>query len=71
MTAIKRSLYQCFNARVLGEDIYCSKGHEFYRNGGINIRRLIRGERLELTVCQDCGDYLEMGPPIPKEERGW
>jgi hypothetical protein len=72
----KRSLYQCFNAKVRGDRIECAKGHNLgYKYGKIedslSIRRLIRGAPLELAVCQECPDYDEMGPPIPKEERGW
>jgi len=69
----KRSLYQCFNAKVNGHMIYCSKGYKLRRSddGHIGIKRLIRGAPLELSVCQSCADYDEMGPPVPKEERGW
>jgi len=63
---MKRSLYQCFNAKVLGDEIYCDKGHL-----SENILRLARGTPLELSICQTCSDYDEMGPPIPKDERGW
>lgn len=69
----KRSLYQCLNAKVLGDQVYCSKIHRLASviGGKINIERLIRGEPLEFMICQDCPDYIEMGPPIPKGERGW
>lgn len=69
----KRSLYQCLNAKVLGDKIYCSKGHKLggVKGGRLDVLRLIRGEPLELSICQDCPDYDEMGPPVPKEERGW
>jgi hypothetical protein len=69
----KRSLYQCFNARVKGNRIYCSKGYKISRanDGTISVVRLARGAPLQLEICQDCADYDEMGPPVPKEERGW
>ena len=74
---IKRSLYQCFNARfpIKGDRIYCDKGHSLLRisrkDGTISVVRLARGEPLELTVCQLCRDFDELGPPVPREERGW
>lgn len=69
----KRSLYQCSHAKVLGDTIRCDMGHPLGRKapGTINIVRLKRGDVLELSICQACSDYDEMGPPIPKEERGW
>ena len=70
----KRSLYQCFNAKVQGETISCSRGHFLTKasvTGSISTKRLQRGEPLELTVCQACEAYDEMGPPIPAGERGW
>jgi len=70
----KRSLYQCFNARVKGDRIYCAKGYRLSGRSGdgtMNIRRLSRGEPLELAICRECINYDEMGPPVPKEERGW
>jgi hypothetical protein len=67
----KRSLYQCFNARVSGEKIYCAKGHLLGDKGVLHIRALVRGKPLELSVCQTCSDYDEMGPPVAKEDRGW
>ena len=69
-----RSLYQCANAKVregnettLGE-IYCAKGHQF---SGNYYRTLSRGNPLELTTCQKCSDYDEMGEPVKAEDRGW
>lgn len=69
----KRSLYQCLNAKVLGDNIYCAKGKAISKakNPKLHIRQLMRGFPLEMSICQDCLDYDEMGPPIPKEERGW
>lgn len=49
-----RSLYQCFNARVLIDKIYCAAGYRLTQvsvDGTININRLIRGTPLELTIC--------------------
>jgi hypothetical protein len=70
---IKRSLYQCSNAKVKGDKIYCKAGKVLVgiTKGDVNIKRLIRGEPLELTVCQKCDDYDELGAPITPEERGW
>lgn len=69
----KHSLYQCSNARVKGDVIYCKAMRVLAGNakGDVNVRRLVRGERLELTICQSCVDYDEMGAPVPPEERGW
>ena len=69
-----RSLYQCFNTKVLGDRIRCAKGHALSKtrgDGTIGVVQLARGEPLELTVCQMCPDYDEMGPPIPAHQRGW
>uniref|UniRef100_A0A6M3J4I8 Uncharacterized protein n=1 Tax=viral metagenome TaxID=1070528 RepID=A0A6M3J4I8_9ZZZZ len=69
----KRSLYQCFNCKVI-DKIYCSMGHRLVKyssDGTINKALLIRGDPLELSVCQGCPDYDEMGPPVKKEDRGW
>ena len=70
---IKRSLYQCFNAKVLSSELYCSKGHPFPlpNPGRIHIRALFRGKPLELVCCQSCPDFDEMGGPVKKEDRGW
>ena len=70
---IKRSLYQCSEAKVRGDRIYCAKDHPIGGKGNITIplNRLTRGDPLELTVCQRCPHYRRMGPPIPPEGRGW
>jgi hypothetical protein len=26
---------------------------------------------LEYAVCQNCKDFLDFGPPVPQNERGW
>jgi len=68
----KRSLYQCFQAKVKGDRIFCAKGHDLSKmTGDIAVTRLVRGEPLELAVCQDCNDYDEMGGPVAPEDRGW
>lgn len=69
----KRSLYQCFKARVKADNIYCAAGHRLSsrHNGTMGVKALVRGDPLEVAACQGCGDYDKMGPPIPPEERGW
>lgn len=66
----KHSLYQCLNAKVLGEKIYCNKGYN-WKKFGVTIRQLERGDPLKFTVCQQCPDYDRMGPSVPDGERGW
>ena len=69
---MKRSLYMCSNAKVKGV-IKCREGHPLsrFKDGNLPIINLARGEPLELTICQDCLDYDEMGEPVEKEDRGW
>ncbi len=70
----KRTLYECSHALVKGERIRCRSGHPFSlksEDGGIEVRRLTRGEPLALNICQACVDFDCMGPPIPDDERGW
>ena len=70
----KRSLYQCANARVKSGRIYCAAGYRLEvrgEDGKIPIQRLIRGAPLVMQPCQTCEKYDEMGPPVPKEKRGW
>lgn len=70
----KRTLYDCSHARVKSERIYCDRGHVLSSksgNGGLDIKRLARGDPLALAVCQDCPDFDSMGPAIPEGERGW
>ena len=67
-----RSLYQCFNARVKGAFIRCTRGHSLSTvTGTISIEALATGKPLILKVCQDCAGYDEMGPAVPPSERGW
>ena len=70
---VKHSLYMCSHARVDGT-IYCEQGHSLNLltdEGTIDIERLARGSPLDLSICQSCPDYSELGPPIPQSERGW
>jgi hypothetical protein len=70
----KRTLYECSHARVKGERILCRRGHPFSaksEDGGIEAKRLARGEPLTFLICQVCGDFDCMGPPVPEEEKGW
>lgn len=70
-TKTKRTLYQCLNAKYPkeGTRITCSKGHKLPIN--CSTRAIQRKSPLAPVVCQGCSDYDEMGPPIPKNERGW
>ena len=70
----KRTLYECSYARVRGDRICCSRGNHLLpksADGCIGIGRLARGNQLAFQVCQNCPDFDRMGPPVPKEERGW
>ena len=68
----KRTLYECSHARVKGERIRCHCGHPLSlksEDGGIELKRLANGEPLALNICQVCGDFDRMGPPVPEEAR--
>ena len=68
-----RTLYECFNAKVLGDLIYCKAGHRLggYHDG-IHIRRLIKGDPLRLSCCQDCHLFVQMDPQgYFEKDRGW
>lgn len=70
----KRTLYECFNAKVNNGRIRCAKGFVLSQkssDGGIDTRRLALGERLAFSVCQECTKFDRMGPPLTPEERGW
>lgn len=70
--AAKRSLYQCFNARVKDKSIYCAKGWPLQSSvGTLRVAKLARGAPLEQSVCQECEDFEPMGESVRKEERGW
>ena len=69
-----RTLYQCVHARVRSGRIRCDKGHVLCKksdDGGIDIRRLARGEPLAYRICQGCPDFDCLGTSLPPEERGW
>ena len=68
------TLYECSHAIVRTDRIKCEKGYNLTgkaADGGIGIRQLARGDTLACEVCQRCPDFDSMGPPIPKEEKGW
>ena len=70
----RKSLLECFNAKVLGDHIYCAKGHKLMNlsgDGTIHIRRLERGDTLALGICQKCVDFICMGEPVLLEDKGW
>ena len=70
----KRTLYECFHARVKGDRIYCQKGHWLLKkseDGSVGIGRLSGGKQLAFQVCQGCPDFDEMGPPVSSGEKGW
>ena len=69
-----RSLYECSHARVKGDRIRCRRGYPLLvraEDGGIDVRRLAKGQPLAYSVCRYCPDFDCMGPPVPPEERGW
>ena len=69
---MKRTLYQCANAKVLGAEIRCV--HRYLgpgKTGNLSLKRLIRGEELAIGVCQDCSDFDDMGRTPDKKARGW
>jgi hypothetical protein len=63
-----RSLYECFNARVKGKQIYCRKGHHLPNS---SLGPLRRGDPMEYKICQDCADFSRMGKPVASIHRGW
>ena len=70
---MKRSLYQCFNAKTGPAKIYCDAGYRLSKRNdkAISMLKLERGDPLEIDICQDCPDYDEMGGSVEKEDRGW
>ena len=69
-----RSLYECSHARVKGDRILCRRSYPLLvrtEDGGIDARRLAKGQPLTYSVCQNCPDFDCIGPPLPPEERGW
>jgi len=68
----QRTLYECFNAKVNSERIYCSKGYPLAKEQTtLEPVHLERGEKLAIKICRQCSDFDSMGAPVPKEERGW
>lgn len=70
----QRSLYQCGQAKVKNNHIYCAAGHSLNKSskaGEIKTERLALGHELVLGVCQGCTDYIEIGCPLSAEDRGW
>ena len=67
---IDRILYNCFNAHVLGDKIYCTKGYKL-GSGRLTILRLLRGEPLRCDVCQDCPDHDTDDINVGEYDRGW
>ena len=68
-----RSLYQCSHAIVeQGDRIRCAKGCTLgmHNDGSMSAMPLHRGQPLELTICQTCDYYDEMGPPVEAKDRG-
>jgi len=69
----RRQVWQCLNAKVVNEKIRCAAGHSLSAkpDGELEVRLARRGEPLELSLCQACPDYNEMGPALKTDERGW
>jgi hypothetical protein len=69
---ITHSLYECFNARVIGKKIYCKKGH-FLFVGLIEVGYddLRLGEPLHCDSCRNCPDFDRIGDPISERDKGW
>lgn len=63
-----RSLFQCFHARCSYPYIVCDL-HKL-SDVPIDFSWLDDGFSLVLDACQDCEQYLEMGPPVQREDRG-
>ena len=71
---MKRSLYDCQHAKVRTDRVSCENGYllsERSKDSSISILRVVRGESLELAVCQQCPDFSSMGKLVPLKERGW
>lgn len=64
----KISLYECENAHVSGQKIYCTKGHEL-RNA--SYMKLSYGHPLVCSGCQSCVDFSRNGPAVAREDMGW
>ena len=68
-----RSLYCCGHAIVKGDSITCNVGKALAGKNSrtLHIRKLMRGDPLELHVCQACFYFDSIGEPVPDGERGW
>ena len=51
-----KSLYDCYQAKVLGTKIYCSKGYKL-GNGNVHTRQMDKGKPLIFKICQKCVDF--------------
>ncbi len=70
----KKTLYECSQARVKGERIYCNKGYPLSPqpgDGHVDFQHLAEGKPLAPRICQQCINFDRIGPPVPEEERGW
>ena len=69
----KRTLYECGQAKVKSQRIYCAKGIALSRegDGSLDIRYLAEGHSLIMAVCQTCSEFKRIGRPIAEKERGW
>ena len=70
---MKRTLYECLNAKVYDSRIKCR--HQFLSSasydGSLTLLLLEKGDPLVMAVCQDCPDFISMGEPVPEKEKGW
>ena len=58
------TLNDCFNAKIKGEYIICSKGHKLGQ-GEITASR--REQPLVCRICQECLDFEPFDIPYKKE----
>jgi hypothetical protein len=59
----KRTLYECFNAKVDTKRIYCSKGYPLTpEQVNLHPMHLEKGEPLAPKICQQCINFDRMGP---------
>ncbi len=68
------TLYDCANARVKGECIYCDKGVSLSTdgNGTVSLDMAARGEPLVMPECQECQEFEMAAESFIKPiERGW
>jgi len=65
-----KSLYECQNAKVLGNLIYCAAGHKL-NNQPLTLKSLSKGRPLIFEACQDCLDFDCNGEPVDRKDRGW